>query len=113
LKKPTQNTFARPQFRQSENVLRRNLAEQKEEVFLENENVQCGIFLALSNAGKYLACFNSRKNQIISEKFSAEIVLILTEDKSIKFMQVDGNRIHLRFSPDSKAVDFTANAARF
>lgn len=24
-------------------------------------------------------------------------------------MQVDGNRIPLRFSPDSKAVDFTAN----
>lgn len=88
-------------------IMRRNLAEQKEEVFLEDENVQCGIFLTLSNDGKYLACFNSRKNQNISEKHSAEIVVVSTEDKSVKFMQVDGNRFPLRFSPDSKAVDFT------
>lgn len=90
-------------------LMRRNLVEQKEEVFLADENVQCGIFLTLSNDGKYLACFNSRKNQTISEKYSAEIAVISTEDKSIKFMQVDGNRFPLRFSPDSKAVDFTLN----
>lgn len=90
-------------------IMRRNLAEQKEEVFLADENVQCGIFLTLSNDGKYLACFNSRKNQTISEKYSAEIAVISTEDKSVKFMQVDGNRFPLRFSPDGKAVDFTLN----
>lgn len=90
-------------------IMRRNLSEQKEEVFLENEDVQCGIFLMLSPDEKYLACFNSRPNQNLSEKHSAEIVVVSTEDKSVKFMQVDANRFPLRFSPDSKAVEFTAN----
>jgi len=90
-------------------IMQRNLSEQKEEVFLENDDVQCGIFLVLSPDEKYLACFNSRKNQPFSEKHSAEIVVVSTEDKSVKFMQVDANRFPLRFSPDSKAVEFTAN----
>lgn len=90
-------------------IMRRNLSEQKEEVFLENGNVQCGIFLALSPDEKHLACFNSRPNQNLSEKYSAEIAVISTEDKSVKFMQVDGNRFPLRFAPDSKSLEFTNN----
>lgn len=90
-------------------ILRRNLSDQKEEVFLEDENVQCGVFLTLSADGKYLGCFNSRKNQPFSEKYPAEIAVISTEDKSIRFLQVDGNRNPLRFSPDGKGVEFLAN----
>jgi DNA-binding winged helix-turn-helix (wHTH) protein/Tol biopolymer transport system component len=90
-------------------IMRRNLIEQKEEVFLENENVQCGAFLALSPDEKYLGCFNSRPNQPFSEKHNAEIAVISIEDKSIKLILVDGNRIPLRFSPDSKAVEFLLN----
>ncbi|MBX7170482.1 MAG: winged helix-turn-helix domain-containing protein [Pyrinomonadaceae bacterium] len=88
-------------------IMRRNLAETKEEVFLENENLQCGIFLALSNDGKYLSCFNSRPNQNFSEKYNAEIAIISVEDKSVKYISVDGDRFPLRFSSDSKAVEFT------
>lgn len=90
-------------------IMRRNLVEQKEEVFLENENVQCGAFLTLSPDEKYLGCFNSRQNQPFSEKYNAEIAVISIEDKSVKLILVDGNRIPLRFSPDSKAVEYLLN----
>ncbi len=92
-------------------IMRRNLIEQKEEVFLENENVQCGLFLLLSPDGKYLGCFNSRKNQALpSDKYNAEIVVFSTENKNdIKFIAVDATRRPLNFSPDSKAIEFTVN----
>lgn len=90
-------------------LMRRNMIEQKEEVFLADDNVQCGIFLMLSADGKFLGCFNSRPNSTVSAKYTAEIAVISTEDKSVKFMQVDGNRFPFRFSPDSKAVEFLAN----
>lgn len=87
-------------------ILRLNLSDQTEEVFLDDEKAQCGVFLALSPDGKYLACFNSRKNQTLSEKYTAEIAVISTEDKSVKFIMVNGNRNPLRFSPDNKAVEY-------
>lgn len=87
-------------------IMLRNLLEQKEEVFLDAENVQCGAFLTISTDGKYLACFNTRVNQFPSEKYNAEIAVISTDDKSVKFILVNGNRNPLRFSPDGKAVEY-------
>lgn len=87
-------------------IMRRNLLEQKEEVFLEADNVQCGVFLTISTDGKYIACFNTRVNQFPSEKYNAEIAVISTDDKSVKFILVNGNRNPLRFSPNSQAVEY-------
>lgn len=86
--------------------MRRNLPEQKEEVFLEDQSVQCGAFLAISTDGRYLACFNSTANQAVAAKYNAEIAVISTEDKTARFILVNGNRTPLRFSPDGKAVEY-------
>jgi DNA-binding winged helix-turn-helix (wHTH) protein/Tol biopolymer transport system component len=90
-------------------ILRRFLSEQMEEVFLEDKSIQCGGFLTLSPDEKYLACFNSRPNQTLAGKNNNEIALIAVADKSVRFVPVEGNRIPLRFSPDSKSVDFLRN----
>lgn len=94
--------------RTSSKIMRWNIADQKEEVFLENENVQCGAFLTLSNDGKYIACNNWRNQaNINSEKHNAEILVFSTENKEdIKFYPVKFNPPTLHFSPDNKAIEY-------
>lgn len=97
--------------RTSLKITRWNIAEQKEEVFLENENVQCGAFLTLSADGKFIACNNWRNQpNINSEKQNAEIVVFSTENKDdIKFYPINFNPPPIRFSPDNKSFEFIAN----
>lgn len=97
--------------RTSSKIMRWNIAEQKEEVFLENENIQCGAFLTLSTDGKYIACNNWRNQaNVNSEKHNAEIVVFPTENKDdIKFYPVNFNPPPIRFSPDNKAFEFIAD----
>jgi Tol biopolymer transport system component len=86
----------------------RNLLDNKEEVFLENENVRCGLFLTLSPDGKHLACVNFVKSKNFPvNKHNEEIAVISTENpNNIKFIPIYGSRRPLNFSPDGKAIIF-------
>lgn len=92
-------------------IMRRNLIDNVESVLIENENVQCTFFLSISPDGKSLACFNSRKNPVIDwSKHNAEIAVIPVDNpEQVRFIQADGNRHPLHFSPDGRSLEFTAN----
>ncbi len=92
-------------------LMRLNLLDQKEEVFLEDEKVQCGIFLQMSPDGKYLACPNWRQRTANdADKHNSELVIISTETKSVfQYIPIDRISPNFRFSPDSKAVEFIAS----
>lgn len=97
--------------RTSSKIMGWNILQQKEEVFLENENVQCGAFLTLSADGKYIACNNWRNQSNIDlETHNAEIVVFSTENKDdIEFYPVKFNPPALRFSPDNTAIEFVTD----
>jgi DNA-binding winged helix-turn-helix (wHTH) protein/Tol biopolymer transport system component len=92
-------------------IMRRNLSTQIEEVFFESEKVQCGLFLALSVDGKYLACPNwlfYTRNRI--ENYNTEIAVIPTENKdNLAFIPIGNIPPIFRFSPDSKAIEFISD----
>ena len=91
-------------------VMRLNLLDQKEEVFLDDEKVRCGLFMEISPDGKYLACPNWRSRTANdADKHNSELAIISTETKSV-FQYIPIARISpsFRFSPDSKAIEFIA-----
>jgi Tol biopolymer transport system component len=91
-------------------ILRLNLLDQKEEVWLDDEKVRCGLFMEISPDGKYLACPNWRqRNAGDADKHNSEIAIISTETKSV-FQYIPIARIspNFRFSQDSKAIEFIA-----
>lgn len=91
-------------------IMRRNLAEQKEEIFIENENLRCGFILMLSPDEKYLACRNWASQTFDAEKYNAEIAVFSTENKAdVRFLQINYNPTPLGFSPDSQAIEFISN----
>ncbi len=89
-------------------IMRRNLLDQKEEIFIENENVQCGYFLALSADGKFLACPNWQfLGSTDAGKYNSEIAVVSTENRDdIKHIRISNVSPNFRFSPDSKAIEF-------
>lgn len=92
-------------------IMRKNLLDQKEETFFENEKVSCGFFLVLSDDGKYLACPNWRFHERNHpENYTAEIAVFSTEDKNyLRFIPIAHILPAYRFSPDSKAIEFIAS----
>lgn len=91
-------------------IMRLNLLDQKEEVFLDDEKVRCGLFMEISPDGKYLACPNWRQRTANdADKHNSEIAIITTETRLV-FQYIPIARIsqNFRFSPDSKAIEFIA-----
>ncbi len=91
-------------------IMRLNLLDQKEEIWLEDEKIQCGLYLQMSSDGKYLACPNWRvRTANDSDKHNSELVIISTETKSVlQYIPIERISPNFRFSPDSKAIEFIA-----
>jgi DNA-binding winged helix-turn-helix (wHTH) protein/Tol biopolymer transport system component len=92
----------------SSKIMRLNSADQKEEIWLEDEKVSCGLYLQMSPDGKYLACPNWRqRTSNDADKHNAELAIISTETKSVfQYIPIERISPNFRFSPDSKAVEF-------
>lgn len=91
-------------------IMRLNMLDKKEEVWLKDEKVQCGLYLQISADGKFLACPNWRQRTINdNEKHNSELVVVSTETKSaLQYIPIDRISPNFRFSPDSKAIEFIA-----
>jgi DNA-binding winged helix-turn-helix (wHTH) protein len=91
-------------------IMRLKLPDQKEEIWLEDEKVRCGLYLHMSPDGKYLACPNWRQRTANdADKHNSELVIISTETKSVfQYIPIDRISPNFRFSPDSKAIEFIA-----
>jgi DNA-binding winged helix-turn-helix (wHTH) protein len=91
-------------------IMKLNLLDQKEEVWLEDEKIQCGLYLQMSPDGKYLACPNWRqRNTNDADKHNSELAIISTETKSaFQYIPIERVSPNFRFSPDSKAIEFIA-----
>ncbi len=92
-------------------ILRRNLADRQEEVFLEDKDVQCGFFLVISPDGKYLACPNWRESSGGDGQNKTEVILMSIENRSVvKPLQISRTALYIRISPDSRAIEFIADS---
>ncbi len=91
-------------------IMRLNLLDQKEEIWLDDEKVQCGLFMEISPDGKYLACPNWRqRNSSDQDKHNSEIAIISTETKLVlQYIPIARISPNFRFSADSKAIEFIA-----
>ncbi len=91
-------------------IMRLNLLDQKEEVFLDDEKVRCGLFMEISPDGKYLVCPNWRQRTANdNDKHNAELTIISTETQSVLvYIPIARVSPNFRFSPDSKAIEFIA-----
>lgn len=91
-------------------IMRLSLQSNEEEVFFDDEKVQCGLFLQISPDGKYLACPNWRQRTVSdADRYNAEIAIISVETKSmVKLLAVERLSPNFRFSPDSNAIEFIA-----
>jgi DNA-binding winged helix-turn-helix (wHTH) protein len=91
-------------------IMRLNLSDQKEEIWLEDEKVNCGLYLQMSPDGKYLACPNWRLRTVNdADKHNAELAIISVETRSVfQYMPIERISPNFRFSPDSKSIEFIA-----
>jgi DNA-binding winged helix-turn-helix (wHTH) protein/Tol biopolymer transport system component len=89
-------------------IMRLNLLNQKEEIWLEDEKVRCGLYLKMSPDGKYFACPNWRqRTSSDNDKHNAELAIISTETKSaFQYIPIERISANFHFSPDSKAIEF-------
>ena len=94
--------------RSTGNVKRLNLLNQTEETVFEHPTIQPGLVLIISPDEKYLAFPNWRnRTNTDDSKFNAEIAVVSTINKEdVRFIQVLMIPEILRFSPDSKAIEY-------
>ncbi len=89
-------------------IKRRNLAENKEEVFLENKEIIPGAFLSLSANGKYLVFLNVKSEIETDDKESnLQFAVVSTENAGdIRFFNVKAIGSTARLSADGKFFDY-------
>lgn len=98
---------------QKATIRRINLADGREEVFFEDNNIQPVLFLTISADGKYLAfpIWRSPKDKVQNEN-SARVGILSTEDPAdIKIVECRMAMVMLRLTPDGKAVEYVSDAA--
>ena len=97
---------------QKAHIKRMNLADGKEEVFFEDDNIQPILFLTLSADGKYLAfpVWRSPKDKVQNEN-NARIGILSTENPAdVKIVECRLAMVMLRLTPDGKAVEYVSDA---
>jgi DNA-binding winged helix-turn-helix (wHTH) protein/Tol biopolymer transport system component len=91
-------------------IKRIDLAETREEVFFENDNIQPILFMTLSADGKYLAfpVWRSPKDKVRNEN-NARIGILSTENPAdIKIIEAALTMVMLRLTADGKAIEYVS-----